>query len=260
MKKFAKMSLVAAVAVAGLTSTISAKDLSEAIKNTDVSGKVYVEYLANTAGTTDQTTANTVDVDVDVTLKSKVNDNLTAVVRAQADQENAEGAAASHNGNADVDNVYFSYVNGNTTANFGKMDISTPTTDGENGSGFLVSQKAGMVNLVAAYYATNEVTAGDIAAFAAIGSFGPVNAEAWYVKFSMDNDATAADGGANLTLAANTTIEGVTLKARYATTDFDAAGINLTKIKSHIVEGNSIFFIDSTSFSFVIFNPLSITS
>ncbi len=27
-------------------------------------------------------------------------------------------------------------------------------------------------------------------------------------------------------------------------TDFDRAGINLTKIKSHIVEGNSIFFID----------------
>lgn len=27
-------------------------------------------------------------------------------------------------------------------------------------------------------------------------------------------------------------------------TDFDAAGINLTKIKSHILEGNSIFFID----------------
>lgn len=27
-------------------------------------------------------------------------------------------------------------------------------------------------------------------------------------------------------------------------TDFNAAGINLTKIKSHIVEGNSIFFID----------------
>ncbi|RXI43572.1 chorismate mutase [Malaciobacter mytili] len=27
-------------------------------------------------------------------------------------------------------------------------------------------------------------------------------------------------------------------------TDFDKAGINLTKIKSHIVEGNSIFFID----------------
>ena len=27
-------------------------------------------------------------------------------------------------------------------------------------------------------------------------------------------------------------------------TDFDTAGLNLTKIKSHIVEGNSIFFID----------------
>lgn len=27
-------------------------------------------------------------------------------------------------------------------------------------------------------------------------------------------------------------------------TDFDTAGLNLTKIKSHIVEGDSIFFID----------------
>jgi len=222
MKKFVKMSLVAAVAVAGLTSTISAKDLSEAIKNTDISGKVYVEYLANTAGTTNQTTSNTFDIDVDVTLKSKVNDNLTAVVRAQADQENAEGAAASHNGNADVDNVYFSYVNGSTTANFGKMDINTPSTDGENGSGFSVSKKVGPATLIAQYFATNELTAGDIYNFAALASISMVNVEAWYTGFSNDS-VTPKDGGKNFTLAASTTIEGVALKARYATTDYNTA-------------------------------------
>ena len=43
MKKIAKISLVAAVAVAGLT-TANAQPLEEAIKNVDVSGSVVYRY------------------------------------------------------------------------------------------------------------------------------------------------------------------------------------------------------------------------
>ncbi len=43
MKKFVKLSLVAAVAVAGLT-TANAKPLEEAIKGVDVSGTVAYQY------------------------------------------------------------------------------------------------------------------------------------------------------------------------------------------------------------------------
>ena len=43
MKKIAKLSLVAAVAVAGLT-TANAQPLEEAIKNVDVSGSVVYRY------------------------------------------------------------------------------------------------------------------------------------------------------------------------------------------------------------------------
>jgi hypothetical protein len=47
MKKFAKMSLVAAVAVAGLSSTVAAKPLADAIQGTSVSGLVrYSVYLS----------------------------------------------------------------------------------------------------------------------------------------------------------------------------------------------------------------------
>ncbi len=42
MKKFAKMSLIAAIAVAGTTA--SAQPLAEAIKNVDVSGTVVYRY------------------------------------------------------------------------------------------------------------------------------------------------------------------------------------------------------------------------
>jgi ACT domain-containing protein len=43
MKKIAKLSLVAAVAVAGLT-TANAQPLEEAIKNVDVTGSVVYRY------------------------------------------------------------------------------------------------------------------------------------------------------------------------------------------------------------------------
>jgi ACT domain-containing protein len=60
MKKIAKLSLVAAVAVAGLT-TANAQPLEEAIKNVDVSGSVvyrYNDYNGQDGVTTGQTSTD----------------------------------------------------------------------------------------------------------------------------------------------------------------------------------------------------------
>ena len=180
MRKFTKLSLVAALAVAGLTN-VNAASLEEAIKNVDVSGKVYVETLADTnkLGTT-QTNTST-DIDLDLTLKSKVTDNVTAVVRIQADGGEAEDAAVAAQ-NVNADNIYFTYANGPLTVNAGKQDMNTPNTDGELGNGLLSTYNLGAVTLAGAYFYDNAAATGsDITVLAALGSAGPVNYQAWYV-------------------------------------------------------------------------------
>jgi predicted porin len=231
MKKIAKLSLVAAMAV----TAANAASLEEAIKNVDVSGKVYVETIANTDQTTDGETSTLTDIDVDITFKSKVNDNVTAVVRVQADKEDAENGTTNIIDNADadedndktdvvstssfganevtVDNVYFTYQNGPLTANIGKQDINTPNTDGEIGDGALALYNVGPVTLAAAHFISNEITNHDISAAAALGSIGPVNAELWYVNVSSHSE--------NITGVVSGKLGPVSLGIRHATTDFE---------------------------------------
>ena len=80
MKKIVKMSLVAAVAVAGLTAA-NAKPLEEAIKNVDVSGTVVYRYDDRNRDTTatqaGQNSTVTNNYKIGVNLKSKVNDDVT---------------------------------------------------------------------------------------------------------------------------------------------------------------------------------------
>jgi hypothetical protein len=217
MKKIAKLSLVAAMAV----TAANAAALEEAIKNVDVSGKVYVETIANTDQTANGSTDTLTDIEVDVTVKAKVNDNVTAVVRAQADNtstEDVEDAKIAGDQNVSIDNVYFSYANGGLTVNTGKQDINTPNTDGENGNGVLALYNAGFATFAAAHYISSEISKNDVSAVAALGSFGPVNAEAWYVRLNGDSD--------HYTFVASTKLAGVNLGARHAISEADAAGSN----------------------------------
>lgn len=215
MKKFAKMSLVAAIAVAGMTSA-SAASLEEAIKNTDVSGKVYVEFTSDNSDTND-TTTNATDIDVDITFKSKVNDNITSVVRVQADGGDTENGIAASQA-VTVDNVYFTYVNGALTAMVGKQDINTPNTDGEIGNGIVASYTAGPVTVAGMHFIENAITTDEISGLAAIATLGPVNAELWYVNVTGQSQ--------NITGVVSGAIGPVTAKLRYANSDFDAAGVD----------------------------------
>jgi ACT domain-containing protein len=211
MKKFAKMSLVAAVAVAGLTTTSSAKALEEAIKNVDVSGTVVYRYDDR------QFDQNTKDKDLNnykigLTLKSKVNDDVTAVTRFIVGSDTDAGFfGLNHADGADaqakvtLSNVYFSYTGiANTTVNVGKQGLTTPWTvaidaDGneQTGTGILALTNVGPVTLAGAYFnQTNLDQSGDVnftgksnvITLGAMGNIGPVALDAWYLDMDDQFD------------------------------------------------------------------------
>jgi len=181
MKKIVKMSLVAAVAVTGLT-TANAKPLEEAIKNVDVSGTVVYRYedrsFDDNVG--DSSSNN---YKIGLNLKSKVNDDVSAVTRFLVAKPNPGGLQADggfatldntttgdKNPEVTLSNVYFSYTGiANTTVNVGKQGLTTPWTvavdsDGneQTGTGILALTSVGPVTLAAAYFnQTNLDVSGD---------------------------------------------------------------------------------------------------
>ena len=192
MKKIVKMSLVAAVAVAGLTAA-NAKPLEEAIKNVDVSGSVVYRYddaltdpaAAGAANTHSQTNSYKIGLN----LSSKVNDDVKVNTRFLVGSNNLTGTnAGTNNGgfaalntgtagdqNVDVSlsQVYFGYTGlANTTVNVGKQGLTTPWTvatdingNEQTGTGVLALSTVGPVTLGAGYFnQTNLDTSGNLAA------------------------------------------------------------------------------------------------
>jgi len=164
MKKFAKMSLVAALAVAGTTA--SAQPLTEAIKNVDVSGSVVYRYndYSSDKNYADKSQNN---YKIGLTAKAKVNDDVTAVTRFLIADENNGGFVtldttneSDGNVKATLSQVYFSYTGlANTTINVGKQGLTTPWTvaidiDGQEqtGTGILALTNVGPVTFAGAYF------------------------------------------------------------------------------------------------------------
>jgi len=266
MKKIAKISLVAAVAVAGLT-TANAQPLEEAIKNVDVSGSVVYRYNdyhndATTNGVPNAST-QTNNYKVGLNLSSKVNEDVKFNSRFLVASETGDfGSLKYDNGATNADNadinvgVTLSHANfaytglKNTTVTVGKQGLATPYTvaiqaDGneQTGTGALALSTVGPVTLGAAYFnqtnlnkstdavlnktklfdATTSASqldgSGDIAAVAAIATFGPATVDAWYLNFDNTFDtytvgAKVANKVAGIDLTAD---------ARYASLTFDKA-------------------------------------
>ncbi len=184
MKKIAKLSLVAAVAVAGLT-TANAQPLEEAIKNVDVSGSVVYRYndYQNNKGTnsaTDDYTTN--NYKVALNLSSKVNDdikfNSRFLVAAPSNTGTGDGGFASLNSSdngdqnvgVELSHANFAYTGlANTSVIVGKQGLTTPWTvaldsDGneQTGTGILAMSTVGPVTLAGAYFnQTNLNNSGD---------------------------------------------------------------------------------------------------
>ncbi|MDY0179910.1 porin [Aliarcobacter skirrowii] len=253
MKKFTKLSLVAAVAVAGLSSA-SAKPLEEAIKDVDVSGSVVYRYndYRNDKKTTNKSDS-TNNYKIGVSLKSKVNDYVTANVRAVTDtgvsgqlgfaslntQQDADANPSLH-----ISNAYFGLTAiPNTTVNVGKQGLTTPwtvavDTDGneQNGTGALALTTIGNVTAGLGYFnQTNLNQSGDakivgtdvysnldgtkdIVVAALIGNFDFVSVDAWYLDLADTFDTYTIGAKANFELLENTKIG---IDARYASLSFD---------------------------------------
>ncbi len=206
MKNTIKMSLVAALAVAGLSTTASAGGLEEAIKGVSISGKMEVEYdyakTSSSATGVADTTSDGWDLDWDITAKIPVNDNVTAIFGAEGDNgvdkgDNTSAGGAIVDSRVNVTKMYFQTVTGPVTTMVGKQGIGAPWFDDERANGVKALVAAGPVTLAAAHFtnANASAVAGDnganvslantqISALAAIASVGPVNLQVWYAQLS----------------------------------------------------------------------------
>ena len=189
MKKIAKLSLVAAVAVAGLT-TANAQQLEDAIKKVEVSGSVvyrYNDYNSDTnyategsdaqtgtggakngtsSGTTGTNATQNNNYKVGLNVAAPVNDFVKLNTRFLVSSGTGDFASleTSDNGDSNVDvelsNVYFGYTGiKNTTVNVGKQGLTTPWTvatqvDGneQTGTGALALTTVDNVTLAAGYF------------------------------------------------------------------------------------------------------------
>lgn len=183
MRKISKISLVAAVAVAGF-STANAQPLEEAIKNVDVSGSVVYRYDnthnkdagGNTVRGNGDSGVNKYKIGLN--LSSKVNDyvkfNSRFIVGSPDDagfadlgsgrSTTAGGPAGNRgsDGQADVtlSNAYFGFTAiPNTVVNIGKQGLTTPYTvatdingNEQNGTGILALSTFGPITAGAGYF------------------------------------------------------------------------------------------------------------
>ncbi|MCT7588299.1 major outer membrane protein [Aliarcobacter butzleri] len=174
MRKISKLSLVAAVAVAGF-STANAQPLEEAIKNVEVSGSVVYRYndynndsndnAVGQVGQKNSTTNNNYKIGLNAT--SKVNDYVKFNSRFLVASETGDFAgplntqdAGDSNVDVELSHAYFGLTAiPNTTVNIGKQGLTTPWTvaidsDGneQTGTGALALSTVGPVTLAAAYF------------------------------------------------------------------------------------------------------------
>jgi hypothetical protein len=237
MKKFTKLSLVAAVAVAGLSSA-NAKPLEEAIKDVEVSGTVTYRYDQSKVDNGSHSQSN--NYKINFNLSSKVNDYVKFNTRLNAANavdgtftdngftklDSKSGGNEDGNPEVRVSHAYFGLTAiPNTTVNIGKQGLATPWTvatdnDGgeQTGTGIFSVTAVDKFVLGLAYFNqtnieetdTNDILiaatlptfdgAGDIYAATLQANYGIVNAEAWYLSAvdQFDTYALAVHGKADL--------------------------------------------------------------
>ncbi len=236
MKKIAKLSLVAAVAVAGLT-TANAQSLEDAIKNVEVSGSVvyrYNDYNNDTAASKQSDTDN--NYKVALNLSSKVNEDVKFNSRFLVANEGGSFAGGNDLNTSDdsdlnpgvsLSHANFGYTGiANTTITAGKQGLATPWTvaidsDGneQTGTGILALTTVGPVTLAAAYFNQTNLNrldvgasafnttkvaldgAKDIATVGAIANLDAVTLDAWYLDLADTFDSYTVGAKADLDLS-----------------------------------------------------------
>ncbi|MEW6551669.1 MAG: major outer membrane protein [Campylobacterota bacterium] len=258
MKKFAKISLAAAVAVAGLSSVASAKPLEEAIKGVDATG--YVTYQYNdrndtmTGGNSDQD--NTYKAGITLTVPAT--DDVKVKVAGSA-----RGATDDSTGDVNVEtkltHAHFIYTGvQNLTVIAGKQALNTPWTQGSStidptqiGSGVLALYNAGFATLAAGHIVNSNITIdplsgasvkpNDITVAAAIVPMGDVaTAQVWYADVSKDSASALTKGADALSVSADVNLMDVA-KLAVAHSTFDTNGViaGKGKLTKAVVSGSA---------------------
>ncbi len=237
MKKFAKMSLVAAVAVAGLTSSASAVDLEQAIKGVDISGQVRYRMEDNQGKLVGTTTTEDQDVNIDVMVKVPVNDNVNFIANLNMDNDDqGNNSALAGAGAAVLDEYYFQYINGPVTAHLGAQVIPGRQTDGLIGEGLVGLYNAGAFTIGGAAFYNSEASAQTIYSVIAMGSIGPVSLLGQYTD--------AEDALDSYNLKADATFGPITTGVEYSETDEDANNLDLSTLKAYV--SGSIDIVSAT--------------
>lgn len=218
MTKLTRLSLVAAVAVAGLTN-VNAASLEEAIKGVDVSGHFNYRYQDKDSSGAEVNTDNSLEV----TVKAPVTDKVTAVIKIDNAPNNTQNAGKA---DLEIEDYYFSYVNEGTTVNVGQQNVPSRQLDGKQGDGFVAMQKVGGITLGAAFFGQTNVIANtkkDISTIIASGSVGPAAYTAQYLNI--------ADHGNAYNALVSAKLGQVSLSASYGSVDLDADSNDYSTLK-----------------------------
>ncbi len=220
MTKFAKISLVAAVAVAGLT-TANAQPLEEAIKGVDVSGMVRYRFESLDTGAAK---SNVNNYRIDVKTSSAVNDSVKANVLVGTDYNSGTGTELSTEGADGVADLVVREANFainamGATIVAGKQSIPGPFVDNTadqtaRGSGVVALMPVGGLTLAAGTFNNTTLAGGaDVSEFAVIGNIGGVAADLWYINAVTPTEKTGYSAHANGSVAA------INVDARYTVMD-----------------------------------------
>ena len=246
MTKMIKLSLAAAVAVSAFATTATAGSLENAIKDTTISGKFMVGYNYADNKLAD-TTSNTNEYDIDVTVTTKVNDVISATFGVEADHDLATSDVTTDAGKGNeigITKLYFTAKTDVATVMVGKQKQPTPFLDDERGDGVVALIPAGPVTIAAGHFTgmnggtTANVTTDtykgglinlnlsqrDISALALIGAAGPVNYSAWYVTASNADDSEVITDSAIATNALEKGLDAYTvnLNGKFGPVSVDA--------------------------------------
>jgi hypothetical protein len=218
MKKIAKLSLVAAVAVVGM-SNVNAASLEESIKGVDISGKVRYRMEEISNGQEDQ------DLNIDVKIKVPVNENVSFVANANYDDDTQEGAGTASDSSGTLDQYYFQYTNGAVTAMLGTQNIPGRLTDAEQGSGLVALYNFGNFTVGAASMYNNDISSEMLNSVIAMGTVGPVSLLGQYVDV---DEVTAA-----YNLKADASVGPAMVGVEYSENDNDANSNELSTAKAY---------------------------
>jgi len=227
MKKIAKLSLVAAVAVAGLTN-VNAASLEEAIKGVDVSGQFRYRFQESKKEMSGSNETNS-DVEIEVGVKVPVTENVTAVFKIDNAPNHTDsrpgdyGTTTTGKADVEIEDYYFSYNSGAVTVNAGQQNIPGRMTDGHQGDGIVALYNIGSATVGAAAFANHNVDVSAVGlngsqsllSVIAMGNVGPVSLLGQY--------ATVDDTVDSFNLKADANFDMVKVGAEYTESELDAA-------------------------------------